>query len=100
MPTVPPWRKTTWVLLVWTVVFAVLIIAAAFLDAGVTEEEIEECMSEGFIPPEECEETLEAEDEGIGIGITPLFLLWLAGFLAVGLAWVLTRPRSRPPHRA
>lgn len=86
-------------LVIWTVVFAVLLIAAAFLNAGVTEEEIEECMSEGFIPPEECEETLEAEDEGIGIGITPLFLLWLAGFLALGLAWVLTRPRSRPPHR-
>lgn len=86
-------------LVIWTVVFAVLLIAAAFLDPGVTEEEIEECMSEGFIPPEECEETLESEDEGIGIGVTPLFLLWLAGFLALGLAWVLTRPISRPPHR-
>jgi hypothetical protein len=88
------------VLLSWTVVFAVLIIAGAFLDPGVTEEEIEECMRERFIPPEQCEETLESEDEGIGIGVTRLFLLWLAGFLVLGVVWLLTRPRHRPAHRA
>jgi hypothetical protein len=99
MPSVPPWRKMTWVLLIWTVVFAVLIIAGALLDPGVSEEEIEECMREGFIPPEECEETLEAEDEGIGFGVAPLFLLWLAGFLVLGAVWLLTRPRPGPTRR-
>ena len=95
MPSVPPWRKTTWVLLIWTVIFAILIIAGALLDPGVSEDEIEECMRERFIPPDECEETLEAEDEGIGLGATPLFLLWLAGFLVLGAFWLVTRPTRR-----
>jgi hypothetical protein len=95
MPSVPPWRKTTWMLLIWTVIFAILIIAGAFLDLGVSEDEIEECMREGFIPPDECEETLEAEDEGIGLGFTPLFLFWLGGFLVLGAARSLTRPTRR-----
>ena len=95
MPSVPPWRKTTWVLLIWTVIFAILIIAGALLDPGVSGDEIEECMREGFIPPDECEETLEADDEGIGLGTTPLFLLWLAGFLVLGAFWLVTRPTRR-----
>ena|ERR671919_2039919 len=100
MPSVPPWRKMTWLLLSWTVIFAILIMAGAFLDPGVSQDEIEECMREGFIPPDECEETLEAGDEGIGLGVTPLFLLWLAGFLLLGALWLLTRPRQRPPRPA
>lgn len=95
MPSVPPWRMITWVLLLWTILFAVLIVGGELLDPGVSEDEIEECMREGFIPPDECEEMLEAEDEGIGLGATPLSLFWLAGFLVLGAFWLLTRPTRR-----
>jgi hypothetical protein len=36
MPSVPPWRKMTWVLLIWTVALAILIMAGAFLDPSVS----------------------------------------------------------------
>jgi hypothetical protein len=89
-----PRRTTVAVLLIWTVgVVALWVIADAVLNEGVSEADIQECVEEGFIPRDECEEALEMleadEDPVIGIGAS--MLVWLAGFLV--LLWLLTRPR-------
>jgi hypothetical protein len=89
-----PGRTTIAVLLIWTVGVAVLwMIADAVLNEGVSEADIRECVEEGFIPADECQETLEmleaGEDPVVGIGAS--LLVWLAGFLV--LLWLLTRPR-------
>jgi hypothetical protein len=82
------------VLLVWTAgVAAVWVIAELALNPGVSQEDIQECMEEGFIPPEECEEALEnleAGDEAV-IGSGGAFVVWFVGFLVLLL--VMTRPR-------
>lgn len=82
------------VLLIWTVgVVAVWVIADVVLNPGVTEDDIEECVVEGFFSADECEEALEElearQDPVLGIGAT--LLVWFAGVLV--LLWV-TRPRS------
>jgi hypothetical protein len=88
-----PWRKTTWVLLFWTAgIIAIWGIVELSLNPGVSQEDIQECLEEGFIPPEECEETLrELEDEDAVIGIPLLVIFWFAGLLLLGLVWFGTR---------
>jgi hypothetical protein len=86
---------TIWVLLIWTVgVVAIWFIADLVLNPGVSEEDIRECVEEGFIPPAECEETLEMIEAGqepvLGVGAS--LAVWFAGVLV--LLWVMSRPRS------
>jgi hypothetical protein len=88
---------TMWVLLVWTVgVIAVWLVADWVLNPGVSEEDVQECAAEGFIPPTECRETLEAlqatQEPVLGIGVT--VGVWVAG--VVLLLWVMSRPRPAP----
>jgi hypothetical protein len=86
------WSTRVWVLLVWTAgLIAVWVVANAVLDPGVTDEDVQECLREGFIPPEECEETLEAleDEEEPVLGIGASFLVWLVGCF---LLWLVTRP--------
>lgn len=98
MPRGSSWRTLALVLLVWTAgVVAIWAIADIALNPGVTDDDIRECLTEGFIPPEECEETLEEleadEDAVIGIGVSAF--IWAAGSLV--LLWVLTRSRPSDP---
>jgi hypothetical protein len=81
------------VVIVWTAgVVALWAMANTILNEGVTKEDVLECVEEGFIPAEQCRETLEEleaeEDAVFDTGAT--LLVWIAGVLA--LAWIL-RPR-------
>jgi hypothetical protein len=85
------------VLLVWTAgVAAVWVIAELALNPGVSDEDIQECMEEGFIPPDECEETLErleAGEEAV-IGVGAAFVVWFVGFVVLLLAMTRRRPAN------
>jgi hypothetical protein len=88
------WRTIALALIVWTAgAVAIWVVAEMVLNPGVAEDDIQECLAEGFIPPEECEETLERletdDDSAIAIGAS--LLIWAVGSLALLL--VLTRPR-------
>lgn len=87
-----------WVLAVWTGgIVVVWIVAGVVLNPGVGEEDIQECVMEGFLPPEECEEALEEleADDPAPISVLIPVLIWLAG--SVVLVWVLTRPKPANP---
>jgi hypothetical protein len=101
MPSGLRWGKVTATLLVWTVVFAGGVLLGKSLNVGVTEDDIQECMEEQIIPPEKCEETLQAaEDEEFRIAVPVLFLIWFGGALAASLVWLLIGPQSRESTRA
>jgi hypothetical protein len=90
-----PWRKIAWVVLIWTAgMLAIWGIAQVVLNPGVTDEDIQECLAEGFIPPNECEETLQdLEDEQVVIGIPLLVILWFVGLLLLSLMWSMLRQK-------
>src|SRR5690242_14466132 len=74
------WRKMTWVLLVWTAVFAVWIIGgASAADCGSEATQLNQ----------------DACAAGTGIGVALVFVLWFVGFIALSLVWFMTRPRGR-----
>lgn len=76
----PRWRKMTWVLLLWTAIFAIWVIAgASSANCGELQDEFSKAG---------C-------DAGTGIGIALVFLLWFIGFLVLSLIWFMTRPRGR-----
>jgi uncharacterized protein YggT (Ycf19 family) len=82
------------VLLVWTVgLLAVWLIARDVLNAGVSDDAIQECVEEGFIPPSECEnalEDLESDDRQV-LSVGLIVLVWAVG---LPLLWVMTRPTT------
>jgi hypothetical protein len=86
-------------LLFWTAgVLALWIIVRLALSPDVTDEDIRECMGEGLIPPEECEEALQGlEGEPVVAGVPLLVLVWLAGLLLFSLVWVARRERPANP---
>lgn len=75
----PKWRKSTWVMVVWTVLMA-LWIASGWSSAA------------SMPVSNEYEEAGRAI--GTGIGVTLLFLLWFIGFVALFLVWFMTRPKD------
>lgn len=90
-----PWRTIIGVPLIWTAgILAIWSLARVSLDSGVTDADIQECAGEGFIPADECEETLrELEDEDAVIAVPLLLVLWFAGLLLLSLVWLATRQK-------
>lgn len=84
------WWKLALVMLLWTTgLFAIWGLAQVILDPGLDEDDLRECMEEGFIPPAECEETLqELEDDQVLVGLPLLTVLWFAGLLLLSLVWL------------
>src|SRR4051794_32098355 len=76
------WRKMTWVLNVWNVIFLIWIIAA-----------IAARPSQDCAPGDQL--CINASDAGTGIGIGLLFVLWFLGFVILALVWVMTRRHGR-----
>ena len=76
----PHWRKMTWVLIIWTALILVWMIAGA---AG------NDCASE---TSEAAESGCEA---GTGIGVALIGVLGFMGFVFLSLIWFMTRPRGR-----
>lgn len=75
----PHWRKMTWVLIIFTALMAVLIIAGASST---------DCADVG-------DSAEQAGCESTGIGVALLFFLWFFGFLILSIIWFMTRPKGR-----
>lgn len=81
------WRKMTWVLNLWNLLFLIWVIAAI---AG------------GASDSADCDTTVltqancdAAADVGTGIGVALVIVLWFIGFIVLSLAWLMSRPRHR-----
>jgi hypothetical protein len=79
---IPRWRKMTWAIWVWNVLFLIWIIAA------VSDRASEDC------PPAD-DLCVGASDVGTGIGVALIFVLWFIGFIVLALAWMMSRPKHR-----
>jgi hypothetical protein len=82
-----PNRVLTWVILIWTTLMGVGILAA-FLGiggdcAGLTGSELSACQADAWVRG--------------GIGLTLLLLLWLVVFLPLAFIWYVSRPRHQKP---
>ena len=79
------WRKTTWALVIWTV-FMVLWLASTLRGEF-------NCDRETGAARAVC-------DAGASIGMTYgaslVGVVWFIGFIAIGLIWMVSRPKSVP----
>ena len=92
---IPRWRKMTWVLLIWTAIFAVWIVGGVNDASGHTHAYCVAHASQ-FLSVKDCE---TASDAGTAIGATLVFILWFLGFVVLGLVWLMSRPKRRTcPH--
>jgi hypothetical protein len=83
------------VLLLWTAgVLAAWVLVRVALNPDVTEDDVQECIGEAFLPPDECEEMLrELEGEPVVTGVPLLVVVWFAGLLLFSLVWLARRQR-------
>jgi hypothetical protein len=80
------WRKMTWLLNIWNVLFLIWIIG------GVSDRASKECA-----PGDDL--CIGASDVGTGIGVAMIFVLWFIGFAVLALVWLMSRPSRRLcPH--
>lgn len=87
------WRKMTWVLNVWNVIFLIWVIAGSVSGAN---QATKNCAHPGVLTRQEC---LDASHAGTGIGVALILVLWFIGFVVLALVWVMTRRRGRIcPH--
>jgi hypothetical protein len=79
-----PTRKATWAIVIWTVLMAIGILAAALGIGGdcggLTGSEFGACQSAAWIRG--------------GIGLTLLFILWFVGLVPLAIIWFVSRPKE------
>jgi len=89
------WRKMTWVLGIWNIVFLIWIID------GISSRPSQNCATDpdvvsGVLSLHACQ---AASDAGTGIGVALVFVLWFLGFIVISLIWFMTRGKRRMcPH--
>ena len=92
---IPQWRRMTWALLIWSLMAVLAIAAGAALGAteDISEAEIQNCMSEGFLfaapTRDDCENRLSNADDVVQV----TFWLW---FLASHVPTALDNGRRSP----
>lgn len=78
------WRKMTWAILIWTVLFAFWGISGAGALSnncvGQTGDALATCQAGTAI--------------GGGIGLSIIFFLWFVGFIVLALIWFMSRPKN------
>lgn len=80
------WRKMTWVINVWNVVFLIWIIV------GIADRASKNC-------PKGDQLCVSASDAGTSIGVGLIIFLWFIGFLVLSIIWFMTRRPGRIcPH--
>ena len=84
----PHWRKMTWVLVIWSVIFAIWIIAGI---AGADNHEHCAREAHAYLSQKSCEDVRNA---GTGIGVAVVFFLWFLGFVVLSFVWLMTRPKG------
>lgn len=80
------WRKMTWVLIVWTGLMGIWIIAAV-----ASASSPKDCAG---LSQKACN---DAANVGTGIGVALLVFLWGFGFVILSLVWFMSRPRTTTP---
>lgn len=80
-------RKMTWVLILWSLLILVWIVSAA----GSTGDDVEECVAEGFLTRQECQDSIDA---GTGLGVFFVLIFGFIGFIVLGMVWFMTRPKT------
>ena len=81
----PRWRKMTWVLIVWSALMVLLVIAVV---AG--SDPAQECAGEALRSL--CEAGKESSTEN---GVVLLIVFWFLGFVVLSLVWFMTRAKGR-----
>lgn len=98
---IPQWRRMTWALLIWSLMAVLAIAAGAALGAteDISEAEIQNCMSEGFLfaapTRDDCENRLSNADDVVQV----TFWLWFVGFLVLLFFWFRHRPGAAASRR-
>lgn len=77
----------TWAIVIFTVLMGVWIIGGTASNADNCDDE-----AVGSSARAACE---AGTDIGTGIGVTALFCVWFAGFVILGILWIMTRPTRR-----
>ncbi len=76
------WRKSTWALVIWTVLMAVWAIGGSMSASSNAN-----CGGDQY-----CQAGTAI---GTGIGVTMLFMLWFVGFIIGVIVWFASRPKDR-----
>ena len=79
------WRKATWALATWNVLMMLWLATAIggvgpFSCAGETGAALAVCRA--------------GVDIGVTYGVSFVVIVWLIGFVAFGLVWLMSRPKS------
>lgn len=77
-----PRRVSSWLITIWTAIFAIWIIGA------IAARPSKDCAPGDTL----CQ---DASDAGTGIGVGIIFVLWFIGFIVLSLIWLMTRPKHR-----
>jgi len=90
----PHWRKMTWALVIWTVIFALWIFFGIHDAASSVASDCakDSSVTSGILTQQECE---DASNAGTGIGAALVFVFWFLGFIPLSLTWFMTRPREK-----
>jgi len=78
-----PKRVMSWVLIGWSLLFLIWIIAA------VATRPSPNCLRGDTL----CQ---NASDAGTAIGVGVVIMIWFIGFVVLSIIWLLTRPSGRP----
>ena len=81
-----PRRKTSWAIIIWTVLFAIWIIA------GIAGSDCAAQTGDGVISAQTAQDACAA---GTGIGVALIFFLWFIGFVTLSIVWFLTKNRNK-----
>ncbi len=75
----------TWVIHTINALFLVWIVAA------VSSRESKDCVTTTFLSKKDC---ITASDSGTTLGVVLIMILWFMVFVALALAWFMTRPKE------
>ncbi len=80
----PRWRKMTWAIVIWTVLF----LAWGIGGAGSVGNNCADLVGSSLSA---CQAGTAV---GAGLGLTVIFFLWFIGFIVLAIIWFMTRPRN------
>ena len=83
----PKWRKSTWALVMWNILMS-LWLATAIGGVGPFS-----CAGESGAALAVCEAGVNI---GLSLGLSFVLIVWLIGFIAFGLVWLMSRPKYLP----
>jgi hypothetical protein len=81
-----PRRKTSWAIIIWTLVLALWIVA------GIAGNDCASETGDGVISDQAAEDACAV---GTGIGVAAIFFLWFIGFIVLSIVWLLTKNRNK-----